>query len=86
MKAPAVTHIEEQARFYRLADKVYDVETGTGELECVKRTDGKFDLVVYCGDQDLTMYGLSPRELTDIGSAMIVLAASVDPKSILNRK
>lgn len=72
--------------YYRLADKVYDPETGTGELECVKRADGNFDLVVYCGDKDLTMYGLRPRELADVGSAMIALAASVDPKSILNRK
>lgn len=76
--APAATR-------YRLAEKVYDPETGHGELECYKRPDGKFDLTIYCGKDDLSMYGLTPRELVEAARIMEVLAASVDPMAVLKR-
>lgn len=69
---------------YRLAEKICDPETGHGELECYKRPDGKFDLTIYCGNQDLSMYGLTPRELVQAAHAMEALAASVDPTAVLN--
>ena len=45
-----------QHQFHKLAERVYDPETGHGGFECVGRQDGKFDLVIYFNDDDLTVY------------------------------
>ena len=44
----------------------------------VGRQDGKFDLVIYFNDDDLTVYGLTPSELADIGRKLQSIAADVE--------
>ena len=65
-------------QFLKLAEKVYDVETGHGGFECVGRQDGKFDLVIYFNDDDLTVYGLTPSELADIGRKLQSIASDAE--------
>lgn len=50
----------------KIIDKLYDPETGDGALELTKRADGKFDLVIYRNNDDITLYGLTRKELIHV--------------------
>ena len=67
-----------QHQFHKLAERVYDPETGHGGFECVGRQDGRFDLVIYLNSDDLSVYGLTRNELADIGRRLQSIAADAE--------
>lgn len=63
-----------QHQFHKLTERVYAPETGHGGFECIGRQDGKFDLVIYHNDDDMTLWGLTARDLSDIGAKLREIA------------
>jgi hypothetical protein len=58
-----------------LAEKTYDVETGSGFLEVFRPSDAdEFHLTVFCGSDDLTLYKVKQSELGEIGRKLVALS------------
>jgi hypothetical protein len=57
-----------------LAEKTYDIETGSGFLEVFRATDDEYRLTVFCGRYDQTLYDLKQLELGEIGRKLVALS------------
>lgn len=69
---------------HHLLAKAYDAETGERGIEITERDDGKFDLTVYDGKNDISVYGITPTELRTIGDRFMAMGASAMNRYLMN--
>lgn len=54
--------------------KTYDPEDGDGALQCTRRQNGKFELVIFHKNDDVTLFDLTRAELLHIGRRLQEIA------------
>lgn len=50
-----------------------DYDAGDPSLDLVKKPDGKFEFVIYCGSQDLTVYDQSAKQVREVARRILAL-------------
>ena len=55
-----------------LAEKS-DYDGGDPDLSLVKRRDGLYDFIIYCGTQDLTCHALTAKQVREAANRILAL-------------